>query len=242
MRKVALIGGEPSTVRHAPWDDPSWEIWAHTSVNRYCKRVDRWFELHPPHVFKAETVPGGSKHGRQDWWGWLKNLREPVYMQERYPEVPSSVRYPVERVLTEYPRYLSSTVAWMIALALTEGVDVIGLWGIHFQSGSEYQEQRAGCEFWIGMAMGRGVHVKIPEACPLLKEPKDLYGYESHTPEKYAARLQTFKHELYAKRTEGFDPAKLTPLTKEGAAAVLKTGTFPAHDHTLRRMLETLVA
>jgi len=237
MRKIALIGGEPATVQHAPWHDPSWEIWAHTSVNRMCRRVDRWFELHPPHVFRAEATKG-AKHGRQDWYGWLKGLKEPVYMQEHYPEIPTSVRYPVERVLTEFPRYLSSTVAWMIALAITEGVHTIGLWGIHFQTGSEYAEQRAGAEFWLGVALGRGIQIKIPEACPILKEPADLYGYESHTPEKYAARLQTFKHEVYAKRTHGFDAAKLTPLSKDAAAALLKTGVFPAHDDTLRTWVQ----
>lgn len=237
MRKIALIGGEPTTVRHAPWHDPSWEIWAHTSVNRYCQRVDRWFELHPPHVFQAKT-----KHGRTDWYGWLKTRPEPIYMQERYPEVPTSVRYPIERVLTEFPRYCSSTVAWMIALALTEGVHTIGLWGIHFQNGSEYAEQRAGCEFWLGVALGRGVQVKIPEACPVLKEPRDLYGYESHTPEKYAARLQGFKQEVYAKRTQNFDVRKLTPMPRAAITNLLSTGVFPAHDHTLRTLLEKQIA
>ena len=232
-RKVALIGGEPNTVKHAPWEDPSWEIWAHTSVGRYCRRVDRWFELHPPAVFQAKT-----KHGRTDWYGWLKSLSEPVYMQEKYPEIPSSVRYPKERILTEFPRYCSSTVAWMIALALTEGVQTIGLWGISFQSNSEYAEQRAGCEFWLGLAMGRGVQVKLPEACPILKEPADLYGYESHTPEKYEKRMATFKQEVSAKRTAGFDPSKLTPLTQEAAQTLLKTGVFPAQDATLKTWVE----
>lgn len=237
VRKVALIGGEPSTVRYAPWEDPSWEIWAHTSVNRFVQRCDRWFEIHPPHVFQAKT-----KHGRSDWYGWLKGLRQPIYMQDVYPEIPTSVRYPKERVLSEFPRYFSSTVAWMIALALTEGVHTIGLWGVHFASGSEYAEQRAGAEFWIGVAMGRGVQIKIPEGCPLLGEPRDLYGYESHTPEKYAARMHTFKKEVYAKRVERFDPSKLVPLSRAEAQVVLDTGRFPTHDHTLRQMLERTAA
>lgn len=230
---MALIGGEPSTARHAPWSDPSWEIWAHASVNRRCKRVDRWFDLHPPHVFQAKT-----KNGQNDWWGWLKSRPEPIYMQEKYPEVPTSVRYPVERVLTEFPRYVTSTVGWMIALAIVEGVHTIGLWGIHFQADSEYAEQRPNAEFWIGVALGRGVQVKIPEACPLLKVPADLYGYESHTPEKYAVRLETFKKEVYKKRTAGFDASKLTPLSPRAAADIVRTGVFPAHDDTLKHVLQ----
>lgn len=240
VRKVALIGGAP-TVREAPWDDPSWEIWAHTSVGRFCRRVDRWFELHPRAVYTAETV-GGAKHGRRDWYGWLKARPEPVYLQEATPEIPSSVTYPKARILAEFPRYLTSTVAWMIALAITEGVHTIGLWGIHFESGSEYEEQRAGCEFWLGLAMGRGIQVKLPESCPLLKQPAELYGYESHTPEKYVERLKTFKQEIYTKRTANFDASKLVPLTAADATDLLRTGVFPTHDNTLRTLVARMCA
>lgn len=217
LRKVALLGGAKDTLRLAPWSDPSWELWAHNSIPpRSLKRTpDRFFDLHPPNCFQES-----AKCGRTDYYGWLKSLRVPVYMQQAYPEIPASVRYPREQVQTEWPLApFGSQTAWMIALALREGVTHLGLYGIHYAFETEYEDQRANCELWVGIAMGRGVQVFIPPGCPVAREPKDLYGYESHTPEKYAQRLAKFKTAA-AKRTQtnvpglktakpGFDPRKL---------------------------------
>lgn len=68
----------------------------------------------------------------------------------------------------------------MIALALTEGVSAIGLFGVNYSTESEYQRQRGSCEYWLGRASGMGVRVVLPEQCTLLREPALLYGYESH--------------------------------------------------------------
>lgn len=106
-------------------------------------------------------------------------------MQQRYPEVPASIAYPKRRILQEfgYPRpYFTNHAAWIIALALSEGVSVIGLWGINYGIRTEYQIQRASAEYWIGRAVERGVQVVLPEQCTLLREPAGLYGYESHDP------------------------------------------------------------
>ena len=208
VKKIALIGTAP-TVRHAPWSDPSWEIWAHASAARLCKRVDRYFDLHPEHVFSE-----ARKNGQANYHAWLKSLTTPVYMQDRYPTIPASVRYPKERILAEFPRYFSSTFAWMVALALTEGATHLGVFGIHYQFGSEYAEQRPGAEFWLGLAAGRGVQIVNPEGSPLLREPARLYGYESHTPELYAARKAQFRKDKALKTVKAFDPSQLRPATK----------------------------
>lgn len=170
-RKVALIGTAP-THRYAPWEDASWEIWAHASAWNLCRRVDRWFDLHPESRWRE------MKPYHPDYQNWLKTQTVPVYMQQRYPEIAASVRYPKERILAEFPRYFSSQVAWMIALALTEGVTHLSLYGVHYGFETEYASQRAGCEFWMGVAYGRGVQLQIIDKVPLLKEPPALYGYE----------------------------------------------------------------
>jgi hypothetical protein len=172
LRKIALIGSAP-TVNLAPWHDPTWEIWAHATVSRYCKRVDRYFDLHPWEWISKKPVPG--------YLEWLSKLTVPIYMQRRFQKVPASLRYPRERILAEYPRYFTSHAAWMVALALSEGVTHLGFFGIHYSMDEEHNKQRAGCEFWMGVAVGRGVQIVNPEGSPLLREPKWLYGYESHT-------------------------------------------------------------
>lgn len=172
LRKIAIIGSAP-TVDLAPWYDPSWEIWAHATVYRYCKRVDRYFDLHPWEWISTKPVPG--------YLDWLKTNQTPIYMQRKMRDVPHSVRFPKERVMAEYPRYFTSHAAWMIALALSEGVTHLGFFGIHYALDEEHKKQRAGCEFWMGVAIGKGVQIVNPEGSPLLREPKWLYGYESHS-------------------------------------------------------------
>ena len=90
----------------------------------------------------------------------------------------------------------------MIALAIYEidKGDVppsechIGLWGVNMaQHGiggkSEYAAQRPSCEFWIGMARGRGIQVVIPRQSDLL-HTSCLYGFDQNGViwDKYKAR------------------------------------------------------
>ena len=171
MRKIALVGSAP-TIDQTPWFDPSWEIWAHATVHTLTRRVDRYFDLHPWSWIVSKGSPG--------YLNWLKREHAPIFMAERQLDVPSSVRYPLDRILSEFPRYFSSHAAYMVALALTEGVSHLGFFGIHYQLGSEYAEQRANAEFWAGVAAGRGVQLVIPPLSPFCHEPKTLYAYESH--------------------------------------------------------------
>ena len=102
-------------------------------------------------------------------------------MQQHYPDVPASIKYPLEQVVTEFPwGYMTNTVAYMIALALMEGVTHIGIFGADYVGASEYLAQRGCCEYWLGVAEGRGVHLRFPPGCDLLNRPHLLYGYESH--------------------------------------------------------------
>lgn len=172
LRKIALIGSA-QTVYFAPWYDPTWEIWAHATVHHYCKRVDRYFDLHPWEWISGKQVP--------DYLEFLRTCTVPIYMQREFANVPRSIRYPRERVMAEHPRYFTSHAAWMIALALSEGVTHLAFYGIHYAMDEEHKKQRAGCEYWMGVAHGKGVQLVTPEGCPLLKEPGWLYGYESHT-------------------------------------------------------------
>ena len=171
LRKVAIVGSAQS-VDFTPWYDPTWEIWAHSTVYPLCKRVDRYFDLHPWEWIVGKNVPG--------YVDWITGTKTPVYMQRKFKAVKMSVRYPRERILAEFRRYFTSQAAWMMALALTEGVTHLGFFGVHYSLDEEHKKQRAGCEYWMGLCEGRGVQLILPPTCPLLREPSWLYGYESH--------------------------------------------------------------
>lgn len=196
-RKVALFGSHTATLVDAPWSDHTWERWGHASSRfAYKVELDRYFDLHARSVWTR----GGRKTSQYP--KWLKRNTVPIYMQQRHEDVPASVEYPRRRVLQEfgYPRpYFTSQTAWMIALALTEGVTTLGLFGIEYGIESEYQNQRGGCEYWLGQAAGRGVRIVLPEQCHLLASPAKLYGYESHDLET-GALLPEYQKREWKKR------------------------------------------
>ncbi len=170
-RKRIAIVGFSSTSRHlAPWHDPSFELWGmNQAYEHFQRRPDRWFELHTSENQPDPSVP--------TYLDDLRTLDCPVYMLEDDASVPTSVKYPLERVLKIGPKYFTSTAAYMVALAILEGVSEIACYGIDCTVGTEYEYQKPCLEWWLGVALGRGIKVTIPEASALLKAPY-LYGYE----------------------------------------------------------------
>lgn len=201
-RKIAILGTHSASLIDTPWFDPSWELHAHATGHLwYKRRPDVYYDLHPPACWKR----GGKKTALYP--KWLAQNTVPIYMQQHYPEVPASIEYPKRRILAEFgsPRpYFTNHVAWIIALALTEGVSTIGLFGINYSIETEYQIQRACCEYWIGRAAERGVQVIIPEESTLLREPLGLYGYESHD-EETGNRVPEYREKIW-KPKEGIKP------------------------------------
>lgn len=180
-RKIALVGSHTGSLKWCPWGDPSWEFWGHAASRQWCRHeLDRYFDLHP----RACWVKNGKESTK--YRDWLKANLVPIYMQEKHPDVPASVRFPREQILMDYGglrRYFKNQVAWMIALAFSEGVTTLGLFGINYGHETEYEIQRGSAEYWLGRAEERGVRVILPDECTLLAEPAGLYGYESHTKE-----------------------------------------------------------
>ena len=212
LRKIAIIG-TAGTYGFAPFHDPSWEIWAHSSALPICPRVDRIFDLHPKHVWQ------GKKHWHKDYKTYLATCPVPIYMQEHYKSVPQSIRYPRERILSEFRRYVTSQTGWMIALALTEGVTHLGFFGIHYSHKDERGWQLACAEYWVGLAEGRGVQIVIPPGSPLLHNPL-LYGYESHD-----ADGKNLMAEKAVK--DGFSAAKLTVVDMDNPAGRIPLMKLP---------------
>lgn len=177
--KVAILGSTDS-LKFAPWDDPSWTLVAHPCCRPRCKREPDWyFDLHRPACFRTE-----HKSWNPTYYTWLKSLQTPIFMQEAWPDVPLSVRYPIERVEAEFASsvtgelFASNHCAYMFALAMMEGVEQIGLYGCQY-AGAERGVQRESLIYWIGRFEQQGGRVVVPrKSNSLLVQP--LYGYASH--------------------------------------------------------------
>jgi hypothetical protein len=173
-KKIALIGSAPSSVALAPYDDPSWEIWACSPGARpYVKRVNAWFELH----LWEPNQPWFSP----EYVSFMAGLPCPVYMLEKVDAIPASVPYPKNEILDAFGvgavYFYTSSLSWMFAAALAAGATEIGLWGVDMSAAEEvYTHQRAGCQYFIGKALEAGVKVTIPPQSDLMR-PSPLYGF-----------------------------------------------------------------
>src|SRR3990167_3275982 len=94
-----------------------------------------------------------------------------------------AVTYPPDVKDTKDEPYLSSSIAFEIALAIYEGFEEIHLYGVDLQTEAEYAWQKPGVEFLLGWAAGHGIKVVLPANCPLLKGKLYGRGYLSERPE-----------------------------------------------------------
>lgn len=156
--KVAVIGLSDSW-RQAPWEDGDWQLWGLPWHEGQWRVMHRLFEMHDLRLLQSEHS------GRPA--GYLDRLHG-VYMQEAYPDL-GAVRYPFEEVSKTTGAYWNSSIAYALAMAIHEGVDEIGIWGVDMKGDDEYAYQRANMEYLIGLARGKGIAVHIPESSPLCK-------------------------------------------------------------------------
>ncbi len=202
-KKLAIVGNTASK-HHTPWFDPSWTIAVHPCTKKDCLREpDWWFDLHGPQNFRV------GRDWCVDYPQWLKTLRTPIFMQQDWPDIPMAVAYPLPRILAEYRAYFTNHVAFMIALAMTEGVTHIGVFGCEYAHRHERGTQRGSLEFWLGMFEGHGGHVILPPGSTVLNEPAQLYGYESH--DKHGKLIAAYRPQ----------PKPAAPLTATSGARPL---------------------
>ncbi|OFW37656.1 MAG: hypothetical protein A3J29_06175 [Acidobacteria bacterium RIFCSPLOWO2_12_FULL_67_14b] len=173
MRTVAILGKARSVSAVAAGAE-RWginDLPVHRDEGWAFDAWDRWFDRHTrAHILKH----------RPEAWAWYRaqDGRRPIYLlePEAAAEVPGGVVYPTETVQDWFAwggqpeEFFTSSVDWMIALALLEGVARIELQGVDFWAAShERGVQRTGAHYWIGRARGLGCDIVIPAASSLCK-------------------------------------------------------------------------
>jgi len=179
-KSVAMVGFSSNHRERAPLDDENIEIWGLNKLHLqdWFVRYDRMFQLHPLPYLK--DCMGMSESDRQHY-EWLCEPHDDLilYCQEEYEEFPSATRFPIERMRKKYRDFYTSTLAYMMALALDEGYTHIELYGYDMEADTEYRAQRDSAEYFIGLAEGLGAKVYMPKNCSLLKIGLGMYAYET---------------------------------------------------------------
>lgn len=174
MQTLAIVGnGRTRTL--APHDDPTRVIW---TMNNHAmlweRRTDAVFELHDD-VLETTRYDDAYK-------AWLRKRQTfPIYMLTPNDFIPSSVRFPLSEIWQAFGRRLlkgdgavmdfyTSTIPYMIALAMYKGFERIELYGIELDKLEEWAHHRDSVFFWLGKATALGVDVWIPEESVLYRE------------------------------------------------------------------------
>ncbi len=105
----------------------------------------------------------------------------PVMMPEEYPELPTSIKFPLKEIMKEFDTdYLMTGIAFMFAYAAYLGYKQIDCYGINMRGADEkYKNARACVEYWIGRAQGKGCKVNMyGKYCDCLKTfDRRIYGF-----------------------------------------------------------------
>ena len=181
-RKQVALCGFAESYKDAPFDNPAIEIWGLNELHKYLPRWNRWFEVHDDEtlgVSKRDLSEGEMKR-HLDWLS-RDHGDKPIYMQPQFcgGRFPNAVPLPLEALVARFKRgkYYTSSIAYMLAVAIMDGYDWIGLYGIDLASDTEYGDQRPCAEYYTGVADGMGLEVVIAPGAAMCKAGH-LYGFE----------------------------------------------------------------
>lgn len=144
---------------------------------------------------------------------YLARCGVPVYMQNVDERIPASVRFPLEEVTESLGLpdvngkkrlYITSSPAWMLALALYEHklgmtISELRMAGIEMLLGTEYARQKPCIEYWLGRAIGMGIEVMVaPTGSAILSDA--IYAID------YLEPLSNPEDMVYPIRVKAGDP------------------------------------
>ena len=163
--------------------DADYEVWGLNDAPLY-KKIDVLFNMHdltkqpPPNklcmvVAEQDKVPLITLKKHE----WLSNTK-------KYPFKTIVKKFLSGHMVGSQPlQYFSSSICYMLAMAIHKDATEIHLWGAtYFTDQRDHQLERAGVEFWLGISIGRGIKVHVHGPTTILKagENNDLYGYENN--------------------------------------------------------------
>ena len=157
------------------------EGWAINSMSGVIYH-DKCFMMDPPSRFLDTPNAGKQTTIMSDRLKQKINI--PIFSCTLDKRCPDVVEFPLQEVIqnTGYS-YLNNTVAYSLAYAISQEVSNLHLYGIDFtHKAINFAEAgRACCEFWLAIAISKGIKVHIAHNSSLLDinvpDDQKLYGY-----------------------------------------------------------------
>ena len=189
MRKISIIGTGPGWEK-SPFNS-DWEIWTLAGLHDRCE-PDRVYEIHSG----KQIALGWANDPLPQKMAWLK--RQKLYIHPTLKTTfPDGIIFDYQKHIDKFGNYFTSSIAWVLAEAIQEKPDEIGIFGVSMSSSGEYAHQKPGCTYLIGWAKALGIKVTIQEGSELLSSPY-IYGLEE--PPVILESLTKKKEEILSKK------------------------------------------
>jgi hypothetical protein len=215
---LAIVGGYTDTRKLFDWKRTDCDILMFNEAPfsvPWAERCDICIQLHAPVIWRNPTNSNDPKHYER-----LKVAKIPVLMQEVYPDVPMSVKYPLDEIKKISDFLLSSSAAEGIAWGMYSGYSQIDIYGVEMATNTEYATQRPGVTYWVGLARGSGITVNFYNNTFITA----IYGFEGDvkiSEEKFAVRMAELELEL-AERTQIYNTA--SKMSSDIVSEYIETG------------------
>lgn len=172
--KVILVG-KGHDWQKCPRDVPDdTEIWGINDLVYKKMDIDRMFDMHDLDDY-AEMDTICTK--------LISECGIPLVMPKKYDHLPTSEAFPLKEAIKEFGTdYFYTGIAFMICYAIMQGFKQIDCYGINMRGVDEKIKNAKACvEFWLGIAMGRGIKVTMHgKYTDCLKTvDRRVYGYNT---------------------------------------------------------------
>ena len=149
-------------------------------------RATRWFQFHQRWDFtrRKNVDSKGTDH-----WTWLRKPHAfPIYMQQKWEDIPNSVAFPLDDIVRDllgeavpyHFNFFRNSLAYLIAFATWLGFKEVGIYGWELASDTELKYERPSALFWLGGLAARigADNIELPIGSKLLAGGHRRYAYD----------------------------------------------------------------
>jgi len=164
LDNIFILGRGQSLARCPTKKPEKTEYWGCNNIYKV-REVDRLFIMHNIYDIQFNQDKDLIKDVNK------KDL--PVYTLGKYEELKNNIAYPMEEIIKKFGiSYFLNSISYILPLTIMQKPKNIILFGVDMSFGAkiEYMKKEKAClEFWIGVAIGRGINVQITQESTLLK-------------------------------------------------------------------------
>lgn len=162
MKRVAIIARGPSSAKYPGKQYGYDEVWTlNQLVHQFEDEIDRLFVMDD----LKTRAPFYGNDGPEFVQWLVYEYKGVVITSNKYDSLPDNFyEYPLTEICADFGIRIGtacySTPDYMIALAIHEGFTHIDLFGVDMSHPLAPELMRNATSLWIGVAQGRGVHVR----------------------------------------------------------------------------------